>query len=287
MFPSDAAIEAYVRTQLAGVVANGSADAAAGGYPPVYSQTQLLVDTGQFIAGASTTALAPGVRTLLARAARRRPRGPERRGPPRRPGLRSERHLSASANTTSGPHPALPCPFPKFLKLCDTDPPVIKCDRFNSSTTSTSSCRASPRPTKTGTSSTSLDPNDKVGPGGPGGFIDGADAAAVRDLVREPRDRHRRRVRGDGHRSARRGEVRPRHVQSRTDHVRRRRSCRCRRVSRASRPRSISVRAGTSWSASTPRSTPARASSRGSSRRSTRRRTSSPKIPTRAFCRRT
>ena len=68
VFPSDAAIEAYVRTQLAGVVANGSEDSVAGGYPPVYSQTQLLVDTAQFIANASTTALAPAsVRYWLAR----------------------------------------------------------------------------------------------------------------------------------------------------------------------------------------------------------------------------
>ena len=69
-FPADAAIEAYVRTQLAAVVAAGRVAAVGneGGSLPIYSQAQLIIDTGQFIAGESATASAPlGDRGWLAR----------------------------------------------------------------------------------------------------------------------------------------------------------------------------------------------------------------------------
>jgi len=69
-FPADAAIEAYVRTQLAAVVAEGRLAAVANetGTLPIYSQTQLIIDTGQFVAGESETASAPyGDRGWLAR----------------------------------------------------------------------------------------------------------------------------------------------------------------------------------------------------------------------------
>ena len=68
--PADAAIEAYVRTQLAAVVADGRlADLGdESGSLPIYSQAQLIIDTGQFIAGESETAWAtPGDRGWLAR----------------------------------------------------------------------------------------------------------------------------------------------------------------------------------------------------------------------------
>ncbi len=68
--PSDAAIEAYVRTQLAAVVADGRLAAVGdeSGSLPIYSQAQLIIDTGQFIAGETETAFAPpGDRGWLAR----------------------------------------------------------------------------------------------------------------------------------------------------------------------------------------------------------------------------
>jgi pimeloyl-ACP methyl ester carboxylesterase len=57
-FPADAAIDAYVRTQLTAVVTDGRLAAVGdeSGSLPIYSQAQLIIDTGQFIAGESTTA---------------------------------------------------------------------------------------------------------------------------------------------------------------------------------------------------------------------------------------
>src|SRR5262249_35218945 len=59
-FPADAAIDAYVRTQLAAVVADGRLAAIANetGNLPVYSQSQLIIDTGQFVAGEGSQAAA-------------------------------------------------------------------------------------------------------------------------------------------------------------------------------------------------------------------------------------
>ena len=133
VFPSDAVIEAYVRTQLAGVVANGSEDSAAGGYPPIYSQTQLLVDTAQFIADASTTALAPAsVRYWLARLFDGLGgRSAEARLNDGDCGPFTNDKFCELPHDRHAPPPPPPCTFPKFLRVCNTDPPVIKCDRFN------------------------------------------------------------------------------------------------------------------------------------------------------------
>lgn len=69
-FPDDAAIEAYVRTQLTTLVADGRTAAVGNASEslPIYSQVQLIIDAGQFVAGVGATAQATSAdRSWLAR----------------------------------------------------------------------------------------------------------------------------------------------------------------------------------------------------------------------------
>lgn len=169
VLPSDAAIEAYIRTQLAAVVAAGRAGAVAGGYPPVYSQTQLLVDTAQYIATASTTAFGPAiVRRWFA-------------------ALTRSLEVSSAAAVIIDPdcdptdifcerrregRPPIPCPFPKFLRACEPPPPP-RCDTFQFVDEEYVFVPCKPKNDEARDITTSNDPNDKVGPGGDDGFVDG------------------------------------------------------------------------------------------------------------------
>ncbi len=181
-FPSDAAIEQYVRTQLTTLVAEGTAKRAEvpGGDPPVYSLTQLLVDTGQFIAGESATASSPlSVHRWLAELAdfvtgrpafaRLRVGNPDPNGPA------SDCALFGWCEDLKPP-----CELnPELCESCETnpdlcDPPVkpINCDYVSQFSDEYLFGPCKPKDDYV-PYVFSFDPNDKVGPGGLGGFIDG------------------------------------------------------------------------------------------------------------------
>ncbi len=180
-FPADAAIEAYVRTQITEVVAAGLA--AAGDEsesPPVYSQSQLIIDIGQFIAGESATAAATF---------------PERRYLAR---LVAKLVGGAAEAYVTPPDPCAQFNFAPDKAACeaeidpcrhgcrDEDAPLVP-PPFNCVGTARKvlnflglpcvpPVQATPRPTPTPRTvpfRLSHDPNEKAGPGGPGGFIDG------------------------------------------------------------------------------------------------------------------
>lgn len=157
-FPSDAAIEQYVRTQLAKVVSEGTAATLAnlGGDPPVYSQTQLLVDVGQFIAGESATASRGhrwfarlfGVAEAEARLV----------NPDCDPADDyCERNIFGCEDDP---------------KLC-SDPPVIECDRLTAVDDTYVFVPCKPKDDGERPLRDSADPNDKVGPAALDDFIDG------------------------------------------------------------------------------------------------------------------
>jgi len=172
MLPSDAAIEAYIRTQLAGVIAEGRAAAVAGGHPPVVSQQQLLVDTAQYIATASTTAFGPATVGRWFASLLRGLEVPSAAAviidPDCAPGdIFCER-------VRENPQPPIPCPFPKFLRACERPPPP-KCDRFQFVDDEYVFVPCKPKHDEPRELTRSYDPNDKVGPGGADGFIDGVE----------------------------------------------------------------------------------------------------------------
>ena len=161
--PTDAAIASYVRTQLAGVRATATEDAiaAVGGYPRVYSQAQLIVDTGQFIAGESATTLAPALGPSLDRHWLAR--------------VVSEIFASPAEARLVDPDCDPLDTFCERYPSCETnpnlckDPPIRRCDRISFYNGSFVFVPCKPqdddRPFRM-----AFDPNDKVGPGGP---IDG------------------------------------------------------------------------------------------------------------------
>jgi len=175
-FPADAAIQQYVRTQLATLVTEGRADAVtrAGGHPPVYSQQQLVIDTGQFIAGESATSAAPLDRRWLA-------------------GLIADligAHAEARVVNPDCPPGDRLCE--RETPDCDQDPdecnpdppdcednplgcdPGFNCDKIvkvDAFTYVFVPCNPEKREDRD--LGESIDPNDKVGPGGPNGFVDG------------------------------------------------------------------------------------------------------------------
>ncbi|MEO6026646.1 MAG: hypothetical protein ABIR79_07265, partial [Candidatus Binatia bacterium] len=186
-FPADAAFEAYVRTQLAAVVAEGRL-AAVGNESeslPIYSQAQLIIDTGQFIAGESATASATsGDRGWLARIVAELVGG------------------SAEAyRIDQGTDPCAGYTQPIYKIACESEidpcrhgcpdddeapkiPPVVPCVGsikvvlnllgVPCKPTEPSAPKPAPRPTPQPVPfKAPLDPNYKAGPGGPGGFIDG------------------------------------------------------------------------------------------------------------------
>jgi CSLREA domain-containing protein len=176
--PSDAAIAAYVRTQLAGVSASGQANADLTGYPPVFSQSQLIVDTAYFIAVASAPALALAparrwfaglvddfVDDFVGRSAEARVVNPDCR-----PG---------DAFCERDDEAPIPCPFPQLCCpitgiLCIEEIKRPKCGELNKIGHEWYFIPCPPeRENEKRPLTGSLDPNDKVGPGGPGGFIDG------------------------------------------------------------------------------------------------------------------
>ncbi len=176
--PSDAAIKAYIRTQLAAVVANGIADANVSGYPPVYSQAQLIIDTGNFIAAANqTSSLDPASRfasvvgnfvgacmgDLVSRPAEARITNPECD-----PGDFTCEHDDAPKPC---PIPELCCPIPGVL--CNKNPGPIKCDQLNQIGLEWVYVPCKPKNNGDRPFDFSFDPNDKFGPGDPDGFIDG------------------------------------------------------------------------------------------------------------------
>ncbi|MEO6028016.1 MAG: hypothetical protein ABIR79_14220, partial [Candidatus Binatia bacterium] len=186
-FPADAAIEAYVRTQLAAVVAEGRV-AAVGNESeslPIYSQAQLIVDTGQFIAGESATASATsGVRGWLARIvaelvggsaeAYRVPPGDDPCAGYTQPlakiACESEidpcRHGCPDDDDAPKIPPVVPCVGSIKVVLNLLGVPCVPPTPVEP--------KPAPRPTPQPVPfKAPLDPNYKAGPGGPGGFIDG------------------------------------------------------------------------------------------------------------------
>ncbi len=175
-FPADAAIDAYVRTQLAAVVAEGRLAAVANetGNLPVYSLAQLIVDTGQFIAGESATAAwTPGDRTWLAR-------------------IVAELVGGSVEAYVPGPNPCdgLTEPVAKIFCEEETDPcrhgcpddaplvPVLPTPCINDLLGPLGKVLKflgvkCPEPQPAVPFKVPRDPNHKSGPGGPGGFIDG------------------------------------------------------------------------------------------------------------------
>ncbi|MEO6026645.1 MAG: right-handed parallel beta-helix repeat-containing protein, partial [Candidatus Binatia bacterium] len=169
-FPADAAIDAYVRTQLAAVVAEGRLAALGNesGNLPIYSQAQLIIDTGQFIAGESATASwTPGDRHWLARivseivggSAEARLADPCAGIIDVNEKIFCEEETDPCADGCPDDAPLIPPPFPC---VGDTIEKILKFLGVP--------CKPKP---KTVPFSIPHDPNEKVGPGGPGGFIDG------------------------------------------------------------------------------------------------------------------
>ncbi len=172
-FPADAAIEQYVRTQLERVVEQGTAEAVArvGGTSPVYSLTQLLIDTGQFIAGEIEPLAALDkmpthmgwLAHLVANAwlgasdAQARYVVDDDCDPT---DVTCERFSDCDEKPPTGP--------------CAPDPPAKQCDKQQlvDDAYVFVPCRPQERQPKPGLGN-SFDPNDKVGPNGPGGFVDG------------------------------------------------------------------------------------------------------------------
>ncbi len=178
-FPADAAIEAYVRTQLAGVVAAGLVPVGdESESPPIYSQSQLIIDTGQFIAGESATASATFPdRRYLARLVAKIVGG------------------AAEAYVTP-PDPCAQFTFAVFKAACEAEidpcrhgcrdedaplvPPPFNCDGTAREVLNflglpcvppaQPTVRPTPKPVPF---RIPHDPNEKAGPGGPGGYIDG------------------------------------------------------------------------------------------------------------------
>ncbi len=168
-FPSDAAIAAYVRTQLADVVTEGRLAAVTNGIgnPPVYSQTQLIIDTGQFIAGESETASATlGDRGWLARIMSQLVAGPaEARLRDPCAGVNDVfEYINCEAETNPCKHG---CPDDAPLA-----PPPLVCDGEVKKIADFLGIPCKPQPDRV-PFHVPRDPNYKAGSGGPGGFIDG------------------------------------------------------------------------------------------------------------------
>jgi len=168
-FPSDAAIAAYVRTQLAGVVTNGRLAAVTNGIGnlPVYSQTQLIIDTGQFIAGESETASATfGDRGWLARIVSQLVAGPAeaRLNDPCAGVNDAVEYINCEQETNPCKHG---CPDDAPLT-----PPPLPCEGTIKKILDFLGIPCKPKPERV-PFHVPRDPNYKAGSGGPGGFIDG------------------------------------------------------------------------------------------------------------------
>ena len=211
---------------------------------PIYSQAQLIIDTGQFIAGESATALARRPATAVGSRASSRSSSVARQRPVSSIPIAPRATPAASAT----PRPKLPAkrrsipvqrlsrgrraPIPPVVPCCDQDRPRVRPRR------SRDPAQPKPRATQTG-AVRGLARSERQGRAGrTGWFHRWRDAAQLHGHLREHRDRDGRRVRGDGHRPAGCGEVRPRHVQPRADLVRRQIRAGAAGSARASRPRS-------------------------------------------------
>ncbi|MDZ4684367.1 MAG: choice-of-anchor Q domain-containing protein, partial [Planctomycetaceae bacterium] len=175
--PSDEAIAAYVRTQLAGVVANGIANPDLGGSPTVFSQSQLVVDTAYFMVVASDPAHAAreSARHLFARVYESFVgRSAEARivDPDCPPGdIFCERD---DEEFKPCPFGILCCPLPGTLCFKKIPPSRPPCGRVQVNHLDWYDVPCKPEPKDPEIPFLPpVDPNDKVGPGGPGGFIDG------------------------------------------------------------------------------------------------------------------
>jgi CSLREA domain-containing protein len=178
-FPADAAIEAYVRTQLAEVVADGLA--AVGDEsesPPIYSQSHLIVDTGQFIAGESATASATFTdRHHLARLVTKIVGGAaEAYVTPPDPCAQ----FNLAVNKAACEAEIDPCRHGCPDEDAPLVPPPFNCDGTARKVLNflglpcvppaQPTVRPTPKPVPF---RLPHDPNEKAGPGGPGGYIDG------------------------------------------------------------------------------------------------------------------
>ena len=163
-FPSDATIAQYVRTQLAAVVTEGTAHQAVdpGGDPPIYSQTQLVIDSGQFIAGESATAFSSqALGRWLARLAD------------------TVSVASAEARLIDPDCPPGDAYCEREIPTCEEDPtrceklPLIECDKLTRVDDTYVFVPCNPKQDEERPLRNSFDPNDKVGPAGNRGYIDG------------------------------------------------------------------------------------------------------------------
>jgi len=163
-FPSDATIAQYVRTQLGAAVAEGTAHQARdpGGDPPIYSQGQLLVDTGQFIAGESATARSSyALRQWIARLAD------------------VVTVPSAEARLIDPDCDPADVYCERVIPTCEEDPlrcerrPIIQCDKLTRIDDTYIFVPCKPKEDEERPFRSSFDPNDKVGPAGNRGYVDG------------------------------------------------------------------------------------------------------------------
>ena len=176
--PTDAVIADYVRTQLAGVVASGQQNDDASGFPRVFSQSQLVVDTAYFILVESNPALvaleparqwaAELYDALVGRSAEARIVDPD--CPPG--DIFCERD---DEEFKPCPFPQLCCPIPGILCMKKIPPSRPKCGHIQVNHLEWYDVPCQPEQPKTPDLPflPPFDPNDKLGPGGPGGFIDG------------------------------------------------------------------------------------------------------------------
>ncbi len=191
-FPDDADIEAYVRTQLAAVVADGRLAAAGNptGNLPIYSQAQLIIDTGQFIAGETVTASATSDdRGWLARIVAQLVGGSAEA---RYTGTGAHRcdfsHITNPVDKIFCEEEVDPCRHgcPKDDEAPKAPPPPtpFSCEGTFAKILNFlgAPCKPPKRPAPDPQPSptprqvpfrNAHDPNYKAGPGGPGGFIDG------------------------------------------------------------------------------------------------------------------
>jgi CSLREA domain-containing protein len=160
---SDAAIDQYVRTQLAKVVAEGTLDTLGNlsGDPTIYSQAQLVIDTGQFIAGESATAAASRDVSWLARVVS------DLVG-----GVAEARYIDPDCDPQDTTCERVHDTCADDPTIC-TDAPVGPCDHLNKVDGEYIFTPCNPQNNGDVPFLNSHDPNDKIGPGGQQGFIDG------------------------------------------------------------------------------------------------------------------
>ena len=181
-FPADAAIEAYVRTQLAAVVADGRL-AAVGNDERQSSRSTARPSSSSTRASSSQARAQRPRRRPRSRVARAHRRGARRRlgrGPcSSDPDCDPQARRPTASATAKRSRDPLPQVLSRSREPCASSRlrPSSGATRLNHQISrrvqTPNPCKPRPRPTTDVPFRGSHDPNDKAGPGGPGGFIDG------------------------------------------------------------------------------------------------------------------